>query len=188
MTDIFIRKLETFSPLSDDDKRFIASVDPALRLCICRDRHHTRRRRADGRPVDRDRPCLPVQASSPGPAPDRRFPVSGRHLRPSRRSSRCDGPQHRGAFAASRVVRISRSDISALLERPAIARALLMVTLVNESIGRDWLANVGGTPGRAEAGAPSLRMAPAAATGGIDEGGRMRVPAHPDPCLGTRSG
>ena len=48
------------------------------------------------------------------------------------------------AISPSRVARISRKDISALLDRPAIARALLMVTLVNESIGRDWLANLGG--------------------------------------------
>ena len=74
------------------------------------------------------------------------------------------------ALSASRIVRISKSDIAALLERPAIARASAHgYAGANESIGRDWLANVGGRRAEATLGPSSVRMAPSVATGGPDE-------------------
>lgn len=46
----------------------------------------------------------------------------------------------------ARVVKIPRERILALLERPAISRALLMATLVDEATLREWLANLGQRP------------------------------------------
>ncbi len=143
MTDIFIRKLETFSPLSDDDKRFIASVTRRFDSVSA----ETDIIREGDEPTD-------VRLIETGLA--FRYKLLHRGQRQivgflfpgdicDLHAAHLDAMDHSiAALSASRVVRISRSDISALLERPAIARALLMVTLVNESIGRDWLANVGG--------------------------------------------
>lgn len=143
MTEIFVRKLETFSLLSEEDKRFIASVTRrsdfvAAQTDIIREGDEP----SDVRLIEtghafrykllqRDRRQI-VGLLFPGDICDLH-------------AANLDAMDHSiAALSASRVVRISKADIAALLERPAIARALLMVTLVNESIGRDWLANIGG--------------------------------------------
>ena len=143
MTDIFVRKLETFSPLSEDDRRFIASVTRRFDLVSA----ETDIIREGDEPTD-------VRLIETGLA--FRYKLLHRGQRQivgflfpgdicDLHAALLDSMDHSiAALSASRVVRISRSDIAALLERPAIARALLMVTLVNESIARDWLANVGG--------------------------------------------
>jgi CRP-like cAMP-binding protein len=41
------------------------------------------------------------------------------------------------------VVNIPRARILAMLERPAIARALWWATLVDEAVLREWLVNIG---------------------------------------------
>ena len=143
MTEIFVRKLETFSPLPEEDKRFINSVTCCYDLMSA----ETDIIREGDEPTD-------VRLIETGLAfrykllhRDRRqivgflFPGDICDLH----AALLDSMDHSiAALSASRVVRISKSNIAALLERPAIARALLMVTLVNESIGREWLANVGG--------------------------------------------
>lgn len=48
-----------------------------------------------------------------------------------------------GALSPCRVVPIPRATILALLERPAIARAMWLATLVDESVLREWIVNVG---------------------------------------------
>ena len=44
------------------------------------------------------------------------------------------------------LVKINRADILSLIERPAISRALLLSTLVDEAVLREWLANIGQRP------------------------------------------
>lgn len=143
MTDIFVRKLETFSPLGEDDKRFIAFVTRRFDLVSA----ESDIIREGDEPTD-------VRLIESGLA--FRYKLLHRGQRQivgflfpgdicDLHASLLDAMDHSiAALSASRVVRIAKSDIAALLERPAIARALLMVTLVNESIARDWLANVGG--------------------------------------------
>ncbi len=143
MTDVFIRKLETFSALPEDDKRFIASVTQRFDLIPA----ETDMIREGDEPSD-------VRLIESGLAFRYKLLQRGQRqiigfLFPGDicdlHAALLDTMDHSiAALSASRVVRISQSDIAALLERPAIARALLMVTLVNESIARDWLANVGG--------------------------------------------
>ena len=48
-----------------------------------------------------------------------------------------------GTLAECQVVDVSRSSIQQLLERPAIARAMLMSTMVDEGMLREWLVNIG---------------------------------------------
>ena len=48
-----------------------------------------------------------------------------------------------GTLAECQVVDVSRSSIQQLLERPAIARAMLMSTMVDEGTLREWLVNIG---------------------------------------------
>lgn len=48
-----------------------------------------------------------------------------------------------GALSPCRVVSIPRATILALLERPAIARAMWLATLVDEAVLREWLVNIG---------------------------------------------
>ena len=48
-----------------------------------------------------------------------------------------------GALSACRVVAIPRATILALLERPAIARAMWLATLVDEGVLREWIVNIG---------------------------------------------
>ncbi|MGX5847084.1 Crp/Fnr family transcriptional regulator [Mesorhizobium sp. PL10] len=48
-----------------------------------------------------------------------------------------------GTLAACQVVDVSRSAIQQLLDRPAIARAMLMSTMVDEGTLREWLVNIG---------------------------------------------
>lgn len=143
MIDTFIRKLETFSPLSEEDKCFIVSVT----------------RRSEDIPADLD---IIREGDDPD---DVRIVETGMAFRYKllQRGERqivgflfpgdicdthaflLDRMDHSIAtISRSRVVRIARRDIYALLERPTIARALLMVELVNASIVREWLANVGG--------------------------------------------
>ena len=49
-------------------------------------------------------------------------------------------------LSETQLVKISRPHILALLDRPAVSRALLMSTLVDESILREWLVNLGQRP------------------------------------------
>lgn len=48
-----------------------------------------------------------------------------------------------GTLAECQVVDVSRSAIQQLLDRPAIARAMLMSTMVDEGTLREWLVNIG---------------------------------------------
>lgn len=48
-----------------------------------------------------------------------------------------------GTLAECQVVDVSRSSIQQLLGRPAIARAMLMSTMVDEGTLREWLVNIG---------------------------------------------
>jgi CRP-like cAMP-binding protein len=48
-----------------------------------------------------------------------------------------------GTLAECQVVDVSRSSIQQLLGRPAIARAMLMGTMVDEGTLREWLVNIG---------------------------------------------
>jgi CRP-like cAMP-binding protein len=48
-----------------------------------------------------------------------------------------------GTLAECQVVDVSRSAIQQLLGRPAIARAMLMSTMVDEGTLREWLVNIG---------------------------------------------
>ena len=143
MAETFIRKLETFSPLSEDDKRFIASLT----------------RRADLLPTDTDiirEGDEPIDVKLVETGTAFRYKLLNRGQRQivgflfpgdicDLHASLLAAMDHSiASLTATRIVRISRSDVALLLERPAISRALLMVTLVNESIARDWLANVGG--------------------------------------------
>ena len=143
MTEIFARKLETLWPLSEEDKRFVGSVTRRCELVAA----ETDIIREGDNPSD-------VRLIESGLAFRYKLLHRGKRqivgfLFPGDicdlHAALLDAMDHSiAALSASRVVRISKSDIAALLERPAIARALLMVTLVNESIGRDWLANLGG--------------------------------------------
>ena len=48
-----------------------------------------------------------------------------------------------GTLAECQVVDVSRSSIQQLLGRPAIAKAMLMGTMVDEGTLREWLVNIG---------------------------------------------
>ena len=47
------------------------------------------------------------------------------------------------ALTDTQIVKLPRDRIEALLDRPAISRALLMVIMTYEANGREWLANIG---------------------------------------------
>ena len=47
------------------------------------------------------------------------------------------------ALTDAQTVKLSRQSILDLLDRPAISRAMLMATLVDEATLREWLINVG---------------------------------------------
>ena len=51
-----------------------------------------------------------------------------------------------GTLSACSVVEIPRSEILALLERPALARAVWMATMADEGTLREWLVNLGSRP------------------------------------------
>ena len=51
-----------------------------------------------------------------------------------------------GTLTAAWITKLAQRDVLALLERPAIARALLITSLVEEATSREWLANIGQRP------------------------------------------
>ena len=139
----FIRKLETFSPLSEADKHLIASVTRIAEV-VEANRYLV---------LEGDKPCE-IRLIESGFAfrykslERRRRQIVG-YLFPGDvgdfHASLLPTIDHGiGTLTAVSVVRISQSNMNALLDRPAIARALLLVELANESISRDWLANIGG--------------------------------------------
>lgn len=143
MVETFIRKLESLSPLSGDDKRFIDSVTRRYDL-VAAEADITREgdEPTDVRLIEAGL-AFRYKLLHKGQRQIVGFLFPGDICDPH--ASLLDIMDHSiAALSPSRVVRIARQEIAALLERPAIARALLMVTLVNESIARDWLANVGG--------------------------------------------
>ena len=143
MADAFIQKLESFSTLSDDDKRLIGSVTRRFDLVA----PNTDIIQEGDKPTD-------AKLIESGVAFRYKLLHRGQRqivgfLFPGELcdlyASLLETVDHSiAALSATRIVRIARSDVAVLLERPAIARALLMMTLVNESVSRDWLANVGG--------------------------------------------
>ena len=143
MTDSLVRKLEMLSPLSEDDKLFITAATRRSDLVSS----DTDIIREGDEPTD-------VRLIDTGLA--FRYKHVGRGRRQivgllfpgdicDLHASLLDRTDHSIAtVSTSRVVRIRKGDVNALLERLGTARALLMVRLVNESIDRDWLANIGG--------------------------------------------
>ncbi len=145
MSKFFLRRLEAFGFLSDDDKRLIQSLTSYAEPI-----------RAD---VD-----IVREGDKPG---DVNLVASGfacRYKLLSNGSRQIvgflmpgdicdlhvfilDAIDHSIATLTQvQLIKLPRRDVLTLLERPAISRALLMVTLVNEATGRDWLTNIGQRP------------------------------------------
>ncbi len=142
MSIYFLRRLEAFGPLPEDDKRLIQSLTLHSEAV---DANKDIIREGD-RPND-------VNLIAGGFAIRYKLLSNGNRqivgfLMPG---DICDlhvfilaAMDHSIAtLTETQLIKLPRADVLALLERPAISRALLMVTLVNESTGRDWLTNIG---------------------------------------------
>lgn len=137
-----IRKLEAFGPLPDDDKRFLASLVRSPRTVGA----HVDLIREGDTPTD-------VRLFVEGFACRYKLIENGRrhivaYLIPG---DFCDlhnfilkQMDHSIAtLSPCKVVDLSRQTVLELTERPAIARALLWATLVDEATLREWLVNIG---------------------------------------------
>lgn len=146
MTDPFTRKLENFAPLSSEDRRLLAETTRESR----RVRAHTDIIAEGQRPDDvhlvlEGFACL-YKTLADGKRHIMAYLVPG---------DLCDvhifilkAMDHSvGTLSDCRVVDIPRDRILAMLERPAIARALWWSALVDEATLREWLVNIGGRPG-----------------------------------------
>ena len=146
MTDPLSRKLENFAPLSAEDRRFLAEITRQSR----RIRGRTDIIR-EGERADDVRLVLEGFACRYKILPDGKRHIMA-YLVPG---DLCDvhvfilrAMDHSiGTLSDCRVVDIPRDRILAMLERPAIARALWWSALVDEATLREWLVNIGGRPG-----------------------------------------
>lgn len=142
MPNILARKLESFGPLPEDDRHLIASlttnshmVDPDIDVI-----------REGDRPND-------VNLILTGFAYRYKLLSNGKrqivgYLMPG---DICDlhvcvldvMDHSIATLTETKLAKISRESVAALLERPAISRALFMATLVDEAVAREWLTNMG---------------------------------------------
>ena len=145
MSNVLIKKLENFGPLSEEDRSHIRRISA---------RPHIVEANTD---IIRegDRPSK-VQLIMSGFAcrykilPDRSRQIVG-FLVPG---DFCDlhvfildAMDHSIAtLAKTALVSICRNDILSMIDRPAISRALLLSTLVDEAVLREWLVNIGQRP------------------------------------------
>lgn len=145
MTNLLIRKAELFGPLSDDDKRFLEEVvasprDVAAQTDLAR----------EGESSDFVRLILDGFACRYKLLADGSRHIMA-YLVPG---DMCDFQvfilkemDHSiGTLARSKVVDIPRKRILELTERPAIARAFWMMSLVDAATLREWLVNLGQRP------------------------------------------
>ena len=140
--DLLVRKLECFSPLSDEDKSFLAQFAPQPRLVSAK------------RDVVRQGDYTSdVHVVIDGLACRYKIDTNGNrqivaYLLPG---DFCDLHVHIleamdhsiGALTDCLVLDLSRETMNALLARPGLARPLWWATLVDEATLREWLLNVG---------------------------------------------
>ena len=142
MENLLTRKLELFGPLPDDDKRLIDDVTVSPRTVPAR----TDIAR-EGEAPENVRLILEGWACRYKGLEDGRRQIMA-YLIPG---DLCDfhvfilnEMDHSiGTLTKSKVVDIPRRRILEMTERPAIARALWWMTLVDEATLREWLVNMG---------------------------------------------
>ena len=142
MSHPLIRKLESYGPLPEDDKELIRSLTRTVKHCEA----HTDIIREGEKPSDviliLDGFAYRYKALANG---DRQIVA---YLLPG---DFCDlhvfllGEMDHSiaALTDAQTAKLSRQSILDLLDRPAISRAMLMATLVDEATLREWLINIG---------------------------------------------
>ncbi len=145
MGDPFLRKLETFGPLPEPDRELIRSIST-----------HSEHIKAAADIICEGEKPGEVNLVTEGFAYRYKLLAGGSrqivaYLMPG---DICDlhvsflkAMDHSiAALTDTQVVKLPRDQIEALLDRPAISRALLMVIMTYEANGREWLANIGQRP------------------------------------------
>lgn len=145
MANLLVRKAELFGPLSADDRRLLEESTSFSREVAA----HTILAQ-EGEPSDDVRFILEGFACRYKLLPD-----GGRHIMAYLvPGDLCDFQvfilktmDHSiGTLARSKVVDIPRTRILELTERPAIARAFWMMSLIDTATLREWLVNLGHRP------------------------------------------
>lgn len=146
MTNPLSRKLQNFAPLSSEDRRLLAEVTSQSRRVRARTDIIAEGQRADDVHLVLEGFACRYKISPDGKRHIMAYLVSG---------DLCDvhvfilkAMDHSiGTLSDCRIVDIPQDQILAMLERPAIARALWWSALVDEATLREWLVNIGGRPG-----------------------------------------
>ena len=81
-----------------------------------------------------------------------------------------------GTLSRCKVVRIARSRILELIERPALARAVWWATLVDEATLREWLVNIGARPADQRIGHLLCELLLRLRSVGLTNGDRYELP------------
>ena len=175
MENLLTRKVELFGPVSDDDRRFLDDVVASPRTVPAR-----------------------TDIAQEGESPEHvRLILEGfacryKTLRDGRRQimaylipgDLCDfhvfilkEMDHSiGTLTASKVVNIPRRRILEMTERPAIARALWWMTLVDKATLREWLVNLGQRDAEARIAHLFCEMHLRLKSVGLADGGSFQLP------------